>query len=679
MEQAMSRFAERFALLTLALLVVFGCASPGPARHDAGVTHWDEGGLSGPIVPETYFQPPEAARKLGSAMPFAYPVGAAGGDLGGNYPNPPVQQCTGASGTCSILPNNLQWINTATPTLGQAGTGAANSQAVPLTISSQGPNATNGTAGNVVVSLAAPTGTGTTAQFQTSISGHNSFVADNQGVVLGRTDASQSGTRFAPLIGQETTFTGMWTGANASAPSGVNYHVAWGAGTSADVFGGVSQSFASGFVTVNSSAPQIQFAAAAATPTFQQNMAGNTSAPQTMFLVPQTPGASCSSTANCTPGSFEVQLGTPGATGSPADAAFIVNARGNNYATLQPLIGSPTGYAGLYMMPSVVPSATNYTLANSGATVILNAPPSGTGQIATGNAQTASVWGPSGWQFFGSQSLAGGSGVIGVANATTAPTGVGGTGNPTGGIVAWSNGANQLNLLGSTSAPLTLGFGNTAFFLQPQQVVGTGATVGVTTTISGQQGQQQTGGSANNAGGALNLTSGPPGTGGGGAAAFSGPVNIQVGNTTSMTVGPTASGGGPAGIGLANQSVTITASSNTTFTLTAAQYQRPMILLTGTLTSAAVATVAFPNVTAMWWVDDSGVTFTSGSINFTCGGGTASASVSSLVTTSEIMMVSCRGTTVSLHTENDVLPLPNWRYAANDVSLDPCDERRRAA
>ena len=106
---------------------------------------------------------------------------------------------------------------------------------------------------------------------------------------------------------------------------------------------------------------------------------------------------------------------------------------------------------------------------------------------------------------------------------------------------------------------------------------------------------------------------------------------------------------GSAGITIAVATQDITAGTNTTFTLSSAQYLDPYVTLTGALTAAAVATVALPSATGMWWFDISGVTFTSGSVNWKCGAGSASASISSLTTTSEIVQVVCRTTTVSIN------------------------------
>lgn len=157
-----------------------------------------------------------------------------------------------ASNFLELGVGGLTWTAIASaPTLSQLSTGG--SPGLNMTIQAQGSTsatgvggnlilsggpaagATSGTPGNVIVQMAAPTGTGTVAQFQTNISGHISFLADNQGVMLGRTDASQRGMRVAPLVGQETSYVGMWTGANATSPTGSNYDLALG-GTAGNVF-----------------------------------------------------------------------------------------------------------------------------------------------------------------------------------------------------------------------------------------------------------------------------------------------------------------------------------------------------------------------------------------------------------------------------------------------------------
>lgn len=49
---------------------------------------------------------------------------------------------------------------------------------------------------------------------------------DATGVVLGKTAGGDAGLRIAPLIGQETTFSAVWVGANAASPTGSNYAMA---------------------------------------------------------------------------------------------------------------------------------------------------------------------------------------------------------------------------------------------------------------------------------------------------------------------------------------------------------------------------------------------------------------------------------------------------------------------
>lgn len=146
-------------------------------------------------------------------------------------------------------------------------------------------------------------------------------------------------------------------------------------------------------------------------------------------------------------------------------------------------------------------------------------------------------------------------------------------------------------------------------------------------------------------GGPLVLTSGT-------GTSAAGPTELAVGGSPEFVVGLQATGGGPAGITLANtNNFSITAAVNTTFTPTPAQYINPLFTLTGTLSAAAVATIALPNVSSstFWKFDISQVVFTSGTIKWQCNGGTASAGISSLTTTSEIVEVLCNGTRVAIN------------------------------
>ena len=73
----------------------------------------------------------------------------------------------------------------------------------------------------------------------------------------------------------------------------------------------------------------------------------------------------------------------------------------------------------------------------------------------------------------------------------------------------------------------------------------------------------------------------------------------------------------------------------------------PYITLTGSLPSNT--TVVLPNAVGMWWFDISGVTFSAHTLAFSSGS-TTSATISSLVTTTEIVQVFCGGgNTISIN------------------------------
>jgi hypothetical protein len=75
-------------------------------------------------------------------------------------------------------------------------------------------------------------------------------------------------------------------------------------------------------------------------------------------------------------------------------------------------------------------------------------------------------------------------------------------------------------------------------------------------------------------------------------------------------------------------------------TPTAAVLANPYITLTGTLGSNT--TIVLPNAVGMWWFDISGLTFGGDTLKFNSGTANTS-TISSLVTTTEIVQVFCGG------------------------------------
>lgn len=317
--------------------------------------------------------------------PLAFPVGVAGGGLSGTYPNPTINP-----GALSLL---------------GAVTGFANATLI------NGPSPILITPDNL----------------------HPTFSADDQGVLLGRSDASQQAMRIAPLVGSETAFAGLWVGAAALAPSGANYCIAFSsAGSGSDSFGHGQQSMAAGdFAITGGAGPNVQWAPSAINPQYTQAQQANGSNPNNLVFAPQAPGAGAASTATGTPGSFVVNLAAPVSTGN--EAGLVVQHSGTTVLQFGTVSVAPTrGY--VWGGPNAAaPTANNFLLAVLAGVTIFNDPVQFLFSIA--NSTTPFYLTSTGAQFFASTgAFGGGSGVIGIANATTNPTA-----NPVGGSVIYGD------------------------------------------------------------------------------------------------------------------------------------------------------------------------------------------------------------------------------------------------
>jgi hypothetical protein len=108
------------------------------------------------------------------------------------------------------ISSNLQWVAAqANPTLFQAGVGPASGTAQSVTLKPQGANATNGTPGSFVLNIAAPTGTGSEANFLQQRAGTTMWQSGSNSTITG--DAA-GGV--------------LWLGGNAAAPSISNWALA---------------------------------------------------------------------------------------------------------------------------------------------------------------------------------------------------------------------------------------------------------------------------------------------------------------------------------------------------------------------------------------------------------------------------------------------------------------------
>ncbi len=161
-----------------------------------------------------------------------------------------------------------------------------------------------------------------------------------------------------------------------------------------------------------------------------QTIQANGSNPVNMTLSPQPPGAACTSSATCTPGSVVLNLPTPGSTGSPTESYLQLNRAGTPFGYIGGYPGAPTTDWGIWL-GGAAPTGTSYVfLGDSTGNGFVNAPSAGAALIMrVGNTQTngdgQAVITLSGIQLFRNQSsvdFGGGTGVLGIGVAAGAPT-----------------------------------------------------------------------------------------------------------------------------------------------------------------------------------------------------------------------------------------------------------------
>lgn len=150
-----------------------------------------------------------------------------------------------------------------------------------------------------------------------------------------------------------------------------------------------------------------------------QTIAGNSSIPANMVWSPQAPGASCTTSQNCSPGSLVVNLAANGATGSPATPGFQVKYNGALVATLYPDIAA-TQY-GEMCMGSTACNGSNWAIASDGAAnTQFNVPSGGTfGWYQNSSGGLASLSAATGFTLNTSESFTGGLTSPGLSQAST--------------------------------------------------------------------------------------------------------------------------------------------------------------------------------------------------------------------------------------------------------------------
>ena len=233
------------------------------------------------------------------------------------------------------------------------------------------------------------------------------------------------------------------------------------------------------------------------------------------------------------------------------------------------------------------------------------------------------------------------SGVVCIHNQTTAPTAF-----PIASIGLRSS--SQFLLIDANGVAIGPNANATSVYSMNQSVstsAGSGAT-GNQVNFSAQAGQPATGAGNNGGNGGATMLLAPVGgssgsatagaTGTTGLGACGGPTCIAAG-TAWLTMGGTGDGITMGANGISTATGTVTP--------TAAQASLPLQLLTATLT--ANLTVDYPNNTnAIWWIDISGLTFSTHSLILECGTGATSVTLTALTTNDNILMCRCKGSSV---------------------------------
>jgi hypothetical protein len=162
-------------------------------------------------------------------------------------------------------------------------------------------------------------------------------------------------------------------------------------------------------------------------PQISQNIQDAGSNPQSITFLPQAPNAGAATAPTGTPGSFIINVAAPVSTG--AEAGLTVQRAGVFQAQL--MVGATVF---LYMGNALAPDATNYALANFSTSTFVNA--KATIVLGVNGSAASGVINASGWTIGSGTAInGGGTGVIGIANASVAPTT-----NPTSSGVLYASG-----------------------------------------------------------------------------------------------------------------------------------------------------------------------------------------------------------------------------------------------
>jgi hypothetical protein len=437
----------------------------------------------------------------GAADPAARAINLASADVTGVLPtaNQAAQSMLGdvTGTTAASVVSKIQGVAiSGTPTANQVlvasgSTAAAWSSITSAMLPPLGGDVTGTLSANAIQSITPTGGTSVLVPFNASgfKSAAASFAVQDSGAVVrfsletvhGRATFGGGGTDFktviGPLVGNETSYAALYLLANGVAPTAGNYAlrsdsfdlVVSTTGNTGNIYFGNGTAWLGAFDGVNhrlhlgsaNAGPLFFDWSVAAAPYMQSDTSatsltiGTTNTAQTTITINATQAAATTAGGNITiaPQAGGATSGVPG--------AFIVNiaapngGSAENYTQFQ-RAGSSLVYIGTGTLATTygilafsgAPSAANYALQGNTSVTYLNAQTQIYLSISTGNYSTYTQ---NGFQLFSSTtSFGGGTGVLGIANRSTAPTS-----NPTGGGVLYAEGG-ALKWRGSNGTVTTI-------------------------------------------------------------------------------------------------------------------------------------------------------------------------------------------------------------------------------
>jgi hypothetical protein len=352
----------------------------------------------------------------------------------------------GAGGTIAVngMSTTLQWSGTGTNAgLSQASTSGATG--ADMSFTSQASTNTNGTSGNINVKLPAGTGTGTAGLFRVLVAGATQLNAGNISgtnagyVWLGpQTPGSINFTLYSD--GAQTNVNAVSTALILGTNGGNSVQIN-------DTSGAAIMCIGSRFTGIEAATAHLSFSKTLSAPTINVNAQTTDAGTNTLTIQGQNalPGASIGlqgghlhlapgtgATTNGTPGNLRVRLGAP--TGTGTEALVDIQRNAVPIARFQ-FAGGSSNNTTLWLGNKAAYTGSNYAITSDTSGTILNG--STLNFLYINNSIPGNVLQTvNGVQFFATDAFTpqfgSGSQVIGITNATTAPTT-----NPAGGIVLW--------------------------------------------------------------------------------------------------------------------------------------------------------------------------------------------------------------------------------------------------